>query len=263
MANLYVCSQNTNDVRTYLATGQSSIFASGNGLNQPWGIAVDSTGRFYIASRGSSNVLRFNSNGSFDKVFASGNGLSKPTGLVFDSNGKLYVGDNDPANNNVLRFNADGTFDKIFATGNGLNLPNGMVFDTSGKFYVASYGSGQVLRFNSDGSFDKVFCSAGPSPTGIAFDANGKLYVAVNLPTGVLRFNSGGTYDQLFAASGPMSSIQGIVFGTDRNLYVACGFVDKVTRNSSVLQFTGTSGAFNSIWAAGGGLDWPFGIVFA
>jgi sugar lactone lactonase YvrE len=268
MANLHVCSFNTNDVRSFDGSNGTfyAISFSGNGLKGPWGITVDAIGLFYIASSGSGQVLRFQANGTFDKIFASGNGLTTPYGLAFDSAGNLLVADGNQ--NNVLRFKPDGTFDKVFATGNGLNSPTGIAFGSDGKLYVANAAGANILRFNADGSFDQVLVPRVINPTCLTFDSTPKLYVGTTSPGTVYRYTTGGTYDSLFAASGPLWNVQGIVFGSDGNLYATSSPPEipspgLTLKNSSVLSFRGDTGAFDVIFASGGGLDYPTGLLFA
>ncbi|QNN21919.1 hypothetical protein HED60_06425 [Planctomycetales bacterium ZRK34] len=59
-------------------------------LNAPRGIAVDPNGNFYIANRGASEVLKFDSSGAYQGVVLSG--LSTVSGLSYDAvNDRLLV----------------------------------------------------------------------------------------------------------------------------------------------------------------------------
>ncbi len=74
----------------------AGVFAKGNGMRRPYGMAVGPDGKFYVASFLSDQILRFNAaTGAFIDVFASGNGqpggLNGPNSLLFDRDGSLFV----------------------------------------------------------------------------------------------------------------------------------------------------------------------------
>jgi hypothetical protein len=58
------------------------------------------------------------------------------------------------------------------------------------------------------------------------------------------------------SGSGGLDGADYLVFGPDRNLYVAS------QRTQSVLRFNGTTGEFMDVFASGGGLLTPKGLVF-
>jgi hypothetical protein len=72
------------------------VFASGNGMHRPYGIAFGDDGLLYVASFLTDEILRFDgSSGTFVDVFATGDGLAGglngPDSLVFGPDGYLYV----------------------------------------------------------------------------------------------------------------------------------------------------------------------------
>ena len=79
-------------------------------LNNPQGVAVDSSGNIYIADTGN-NIIRKVSAGNISTVVGNGTGgftnasatraeLLSPNALAFDSTGTLYI---DDAGNQVIR----------------------------------------------------------------------------------------------------------------------------------------------------------------
>jgi len=102
---------NSNVVRFNSDGTLDTIFATGNGLTQPNGLAFDTVGKLYIANTAGNNVLRWNPDGTFDRIFATGNGLTTPQGMAFDSVGRLYVTSHDAVSGAVLRWTPTGTFD--------------------------------------------------------------------------------------------------------------------------------------------------------
>ncbi len=106
--------------------GTTSIFAnSANGLNVPYGLAVDGSGNLYASNFMGNSITKFTK--GVASVFAH-TGLSNPTGLAFDSAGNLYVANS--GNNTIEKFNTAGT-GTIFAS-TDLNNPQGIAFDTAG-----------------------------------------------------------------------------------------------------------------------------------
>jgi DNA-binding beta-propeller fold protein YncE len=77
----------------------------------------------------------------------------------------------------------------------------------------------------------------------------------------VLRYDgTTGAFIDEFAESGRLSSPRGIIFGQDRNLYVA----DHTSAGGRVVRFDGTTGAYidDFVFIRSGGLHIPLGIVF-
>jgi DNA-binding beta-propeller fold protein YncE len=123
-----------------------------------------------------------------------------------------------------------------------------------------------VLRYDGPtGEFLDVFADipiAGTDghPSTVIFAPSGDLLVALTA-TGndILRFDGAtGAFLGSFIANqdprpdGPI----GMVFGADRNLYVASRDTDEV------LRYDGTTGAFLGVFAGGGGLHDPTGLIF-
>lgn len=144
-------------------------------LYRPNGIAVDVTGRVYVADRHNHRVLIFNNladtladmvlgqrNFSGNGSGTSSTGLSYPRGVAVDAAGRVYVA--DYLNDRVLVFHnlADTIADRVFgqptmATGNfnhgglsatSLHMPYGMAIDATGRVYVADFGNHRVLAFS-------------------------------------------------------------------------------------------------------------------
>ncbi|MCH7686710.1 MAG: hypothetical protein IH899_08530 [Planctomycetes bacterium] len=188
-------------------------------------MTFDAFGRLYVASSGTGEILRYNTNGTFDKVFSIGGNLVEPRFLIFGPDDKLYV--TDSANNSVVRFNGTtGTFIDNFVPGGtgGLSKPHGLQFDGS-DLLVASTGSHEILRYDSTGDFLDAFVTARDggqgSPRDLVFGPGGNLYVTSGATESILRFDgvtgaSQGEFSLLQAIGQPF----GLVFGTDDNLYV-------------------------------------------
>jgi len=150
-------------------------------MSGPTNVAVDSSGRLWVADTGNNRVLRFDkaatkangapADGVFGQADFTHNGLGttqstfkEPSGLVVDSSGRLWV--SDSGNLRVLRFdnaaaksngaNADGvlgqpdfTSSVSVATQNGMGEPIGITVDSQGHLWVDDTVNSRVLRFDS------------------------------------------------------------------------------------------------------------------
>jgi sugar lactone lactonase YvrE len=159
---------------------------SQTGMSMPWGLAVDSSGRLWVADRLNNRVLRFNnaadkaSGAPADGVLGQTDFITNtsdatqakfdnPCGLATGSDGRLWV--MDSGNNRVLRFdnaagkangdNADGvlghsnfTSNSRFSTAYGMSSPVAGALDASGRLWVSDTGNSRVLRF--DNAADKA-----------------------------------------------------------------------------------------------------------
>ena len=192
--------------------------AAGSQLNFPATIAVDSSGKIYIADA-ANNRVRMISGGTITTVAGNGTAgykgdnaaatsaeLSDPVGVAVDSSGNLYIAD---AANNVVRKVANGTITTIAgsnsagagysgdgagATGAQLSDPVAVAVDSSGNVYIAD-GGNNVIREVSGGNISTVAVGF-THPDGIVVDRAGNLYIADTGGRRIVEF-SGGTYTTL------------------------------------------------------------------
>jgi hypothetical protein len=195
---------------------------------------------------------------------------------VFGPNGDLFV--SSAHTNQVLEYNGTtGAFDTAFVSvgSGGLVGPNGLVFGPNGDLFVSG-GNSQVLEYNgTTGTFDKTFVSMSSgglnSSRDLVFGPNGDLFVSSEFTNQVLEYDgTTGAFDKAFVAmgSGGLSFPQGLVFGPNGDLFVSSFSQTPppmpMTENSQVLEYNGTTGAFDTTFVSvgSGGLDVPTYLTF-
>jgi len=238
--NLYVSSQNTNQVLEYNgSTGafvQIFVAAGSGGLTNPRGLVFGPDGNLYVASfdvgTGINGIMRYQgpsgaspgsalpatgqSGATFVPQFESmppepgGVSAGGPVELIFGPDGNLYV--DGGFYQGVNRYN--GTTGALLSTfitrgTGGLTDGRGMAFDQEGRFYLSD-SSDAVHRYDSQGNFlgDLLVNSANPSlnrPVGITFDTQGDLLISCNTSNTVVRYDRGVTVSLDAASATPVS----------------------------------------------------------
>lgn len=129
--NLYITSSHEDCVKRYNGTTgeyiDDFVAPSSGGLDHPDGLRFGVDGYLYVASGLTSEVLRYDAEGTPDpdNPFAS-EGLGGPRYLEFGPDGNLYV--TNLYGDNVTRYDpTDGHFIDTFAS-DGLDVPTGLAF---------------------------------------------------------------------------------------------------------------------------------------
>ena len=202
-------------ITTIAGTGQASSGGDGGPavnaqLNQPFGLATDSSGNIYVSEYSGNRIRRIAPDGTIGTIAGkgtagySGDGgpardalLNGPRSLALDASGNLYVA--DFGNLRIRRISSDGeiaTFagnGKAGSSGDGgpatsasINGPWGLVFDTSGALIFTSNSTsaglprgGQVKRVRPDGTIDTI---AGTGAPGVGGDGGYASNATLNFP---------------------------------------------------------------------------------
>ncbi|MGJ5814864.1 DUF3472 domain-containing protein [Paludibaculum fermentans] len=252
--NVYIADSGNHSVRKVATDGSITTLAgtgvsgySGDGgratnarLNQPAGVAVDSSSAVFIAD---------SLNHRIRKVAADG------TITTFAGTGCCYGGDNRPAAEAQL------------------NYPRGLFIDPSGSLFIADTGNNRIRKVDPNGIITTVagdgHGGAGGdgglatsaelrAPQAIAADSRGNLYIA-DTDNSLIRMVDGNGTISLFAGSisgnsgdggaatrAELGSPAGVAVDAMGNVYIAD------TRNGRI-RMVNTSGAINTV--AGNG-DW-------
>lgn len=171
--------------------------ATAAALNAPYGIALDASGRLFVADLGNGLVRVIQSDGRIATVAGAIQKLRDPRDVALDGGGNLYV--TEFSGQQVSRINADGSLTVIAgsgvagfsgdggsATAATLRYPAGIAFNAAGDLYIADSGNARVRMVRSgvvstvagQGAMGAAGGLALDTPTGVAIDRAGNLYVA-------------------------------------------------------------------------------------
>ena len=121
-------------------TPLATITGSSTELNHPYGIAVDASGKIYVANQQAAaksvTVYAANPSGTVNEtpvasIAGSNTGLVNPAGLAIDASGKIYVADYGSDSVFIFAANPTGTVNAaplatIAGSHTGLNAPQGV-----------------------------------------------------------------------------------------------------------------------------------------
>ena len=214
---------------------------TGNGeLDQPWGLAVNSTGHVFVAEYWNDRISVFNEDGDFEQLIinngeGSGNGqLNGPMDVEIDSSGNIWVLEVD--NQRVQKFDKEGNFLLKFGTsgsGNGqFYSPKDLVIDSSNNIWVADTNNNRIQKFDSSGNYVSQFGSEGCQ----VIQNDGTI--------------SGATHN------GKFCNPQSIAIDDDDNLYVSDHNNRRVQKFNSSLSYQGKVGSYST----SSGFRYPYGM---
>jgi len=229
--------------------------ATSSALNQPYGVAVDSSGNVYIADYGTHRVEKVTPSGTLSVFAGTGTGgaptagpatssnLYYPAAVAVDSSGNVYIA--DFSNRRVEKVTPSGTLSVFAGTGNrGVSTagpatssdmygPYGVAVDSSGNVYIGDYRNNTVLRVTPSGTLSIIagtgtsgVPTAGPAtssnlnrPTGVAIDSSGNVYIADLYNARVEKLTPPDT-----TAPATPGSFSGLPSGTSNSSSVTIGF---------------------------------------
>ncbi|MDZ4286462.1 MAG: Calx-beta domain-containing protein [Prosthecobacter sp.] len=222
-------------VTTLAGVEDTPGFADGTGtgakFNHPAGLAIDSTGRLYVADAENNRIrIQCSEPDCVDSIFVSYN------------------------NGTLRKFDTSGT-PTTFAT--GLSTPKGLAIKAS-FLYVANSGANAILQYPTSGGASTTFSSAGLSgPYGLTFDSAGDLYAANYTNSTIQRLDGAtGVAVPPFPVTSPnMNGAFGIAIDAAGNIYAASH------NNNTIQKFTAAGVFVSDFVPTTGGLSAPRGVA--
>ena len=256
--NVYVADQYNYSIRKVTPSGVVSTLAGnpaiqgssdGTGsaarFDQPFGVAVDSSGNVYVADSANHTIRKVTPAGGVTTLAGlagnagSSNGTGStarfysPTGVAVDGSSNVYVADTNnhtirkvtPAGGVTTLAGLAGNAGSSNGTGSAarFNNPTGVAVDGSGNVYVEDQGN-QIIRkvtaagvvttlaglTGSSGSSDGTGTAARfNNPTGVAVDSSGNLYVADTNNSTIRKVTSGGVVSTVAGMAGINGNTKG------------------------------------------------------
>ncbi|HUK26385.1 MAG TPA: 6-bladed beta-propeller [Terriglobales bacterium] len=239
----------------------------------PYGLAVDSDGRLYVADARVGAIFIFDPKDKNNiQLIKNGGAAHFGTiiGLAIDDDDRLFV--SDSKFHHVLVFSPD---HKVQASmGEGMAEPAGVAIDRENRFlYVADTELDQVLVYDAD-SFKLLRKIGTPGhhhelttpgdfakPTNVAVDKDGNLYVADTLNDRVEIFDADGEFIRAFGKNGDgpgyFARPKGIAVDSDGHVWVADAVQNRVQvfdRYGRLLIWMGGPGLLPGQFSAVAGL---------
>ncbi len=278
---LLVGEQGNGEVSTISGSGveqapfiaNAGVTAAANGgtptVNNPHGVAVDSSGNVYVADFGSSPqaIKEFSpsatliSSVSLTPFSTSPNGF-QPEALVFGptSPTTLFVDSGTGATASTILYSLDTithTLTPITLTG----LPGavstdfgstGLAFNSAGDIFLAASKNNAVYEFTQTGAYVQTLSSAGNTggPTGLAYNPGANiLYVASGITNTIAEFNSttGAYLGSLSNAALSGAGIGGLSYDPASNRLYVGGNI-----NEMVYALNATTGALDTSFGGTG-----------
>ena len=232
-------------------------------LVTPYGLAVDSKNRLYVADSKVHAIFIFDTETKDLQLIKNGveARFELITGLAIDDSDRLFVSDSEMRR--VMVFDpahkAEGSISE------GLSSPAGLAIDNENRFlYVADADLDQVLVYDADpphkllrriGTTGKGHTLTSPGdfskPTNVAVDKEGLVYVTDTWNDRVEIFDPDGTFIRTWgkAGDGPgyFARPKGIAIDGDGHVWVADGIQDRVqvfSPEGQLLIWMGGHGAY-------------------
>ncbi|MCZ2355764.1 MAG: hypothetical protein LC115_03565, partial [Bacteroidia bacterium] len=228
---IYISDNNNNRIRkidtagiiTTIAGTGTAGFSGDNGpataanLKLPWGVALDSNNKLYIADRDNDRVRKIDINTgiittvagtgttgySGDAGLATSANFNKPISVAVDTAFNLYIADEN--NHRVRKVTyATGIVNKIAGTGAGgyngdggaavgaqLNYPSGVAVDLAGNVYISDRMNHRLRKINTSGTISTF---AGTGSGGFSGDGGNATSAKILYPRELFSDGSGNIY---------------------------------------------------------------------
>jgi trimeric autotransporter adhesin len=186
-------------------------------LNAPEAVAVDDSGKVYIADKLNNVIRRIDLAGTITTIAGNGSGLwgysgdggaataallLQPSGIAVDALKNIYVA--DYGNNVIRKIAASGVISTVAGTnaagysGDGgpaifakLSGPTAVAADASGNLYIADQNNNRIRKITASGIISTI---AGNGTGGFSGDGGMAISAKLNVPSGVAIDAAGNMY---------------------------------------------------------------------
>lgn len=214
-------------ISTYAGNNSSGAGYGGDGgaatsalLNNPSGLALDSSGNLYIADTTNNLIRKVTSAGVISRYAGVGSAagfgdgglalnaaLNNPSALAVDAAGNLFIA--DAGNFRIRKITTNGIITTVAGSGSGtgyagdgglatkarLSNVKGIAVDSAGNLYLADTSNSRIRKVTADGTITTIAGTGGlgysgdggPAnaakfffPSGVTVDAAGHIYVSDN-----------------------------------------------------------------------------------
>jgi sugar lactone lactonase YvrE len=256
--NIYVVDTNNSTIRRVTPTGVVTTLAGSPGVIgstdgtgtgarffDPSGLALDSSGRIYVADSGNNTIREVTTAGVVTTLagsprvvgFADGTGsaaqFDTPIGITVDSSGNVYV--SDTANNTIRKITPAGVVTTLAGVGSAPSIgsadgtgvaarfeaPLRTALDSAGNIYVADTYNDTIRKITPAGVVTTLAGSAGnygnadgtgtaaqfDHPDGLAIDTSGNVFVADTYNCTIRKITSTGVVSTLAGSPGAQGSV--------------------------------------------------------
>ena len=186
-----------------------------DGVNRPWGVAVNQKGEIIVAEKGGHCISIFSPSGEKIRTFGSKGSapgqFNGPRGVDVDGRGNILVTDRD--NHRIQKFTGDGKFITVVGRKGNKHLelsdPTGVTINhRNRKVYISDTWNYRIQILNADLTFSNSFgshCSSDGQfirPWDVALDSTGNVYVADIFGHCIQVFTAEGKFLRRFGKKG-------------------------------------------------------------